>query len=383
MYEDLAYLEDGEEEGVYEEELGGLMEDPFLFEDPEDPFLFEEEAGMYESWEDMESDGYYEADPFLGKWARKAGQFVKKAAKGPLGGMLKGLAKTAATAAGGAIGGPFGAKIASTIANRVIRESDMEGDMEAYETDPESDLEAMGANMEVFEEMKYLSALASEADNEEEVDQFIGGIAKLAGPLIKSLASESAAYEGEEGFFEGEEGYYESEDGYYESDQFLPLIGLAAKLLPKALPFVRKGIRALGRVMKSSPQRRKVIGATLPQLIAKTATSLARQAQAGKPITPQRVAGTMARQTAKAIVRPSSVSRGAQANREAAVQRVQAKGPVVRVPVRTPMGTRTRSLPVRPAVVRRAVQGPTLIGSPRIAGGPYRRRIVRPRYCVY
>jgi hypothetical protein len=378
MYEDLRFYEDGEEEMTYEDELGGLMEDESLWEDPEDPFLFEEEGGLYESWEDMESDGYYEADPFIGKWAKKAAGFVKKAAKGPLGK----LARMAATAAGGAIGGPFGAKIASTIANRVIRESDMEGDMED-ESDPEGDLEMMGANMEVFEEMKYLSALASETDNEEEIDQFLGGIAKLAGPLIKSLAGET---DHEEGFFEGEEGYYESEEGYYESDQFFPLIGLAAKLLPKALPLIRKGIKGLSRVMKSSPQSQKVVGASLPQLIAKTATTLARQAQAGKPITPQTVASTMARQTAKAIARPAAVRRGAQANREAARQHVQAKGPAPRVPVRTARGSRTVAIPVRPAVVRRAVQGgPVPLGSPRIVGRAYggRRRIVRPRYCVY
>ena len=374
MYEDLEYLEDGEEEMVYEDELGGLMEDESLWEDLEDETFFEDGAGQYETWEDMESDGYYEADPFLGKLARKAGSFVKKAAKGPLGGMLKGLARTAATAAGGAIGGPFGAKIASTIANRVIRESDMEGDMELYESDPESDLEMMGANMEIFEEMEYLAALAAETDNEAEVDHFIGGIAKLAGPLIKSLASESV--------YEGEEGYFEGEEGYYESDQFLPLIGLAAKLLPKALPFVRKGIHALGKVMKRSPQQRKVIAATLPRVIAKTATSLARQARTGKPVTPQNVAGTMARQTAKAIVRPSAVRRGAQANREAARQRVQTKGPAVRVPVRTPLGTQVRTVPVRPAVVQRAIQGSVARGAP-LMSGPRRRRIVRPRYCVY
>jgi hypothetical protein len=29
------------------------------------------------------------------------------------------------------------------------------------------------------------------------------------------------------------------------------------------------------------------------------------------------------------------------------------------------------------------VGGPMVIGSPRIVGRPYGRRIVRPRYCVY
>ncbi len=378
MYEDLRYYEDGEEEMVYEDELGGLMEDEAMWEDLEDHFLFEEESGLYEIWEDMESDGYYEADPFIGKWAKKAAGFVKKAAKGPLGK----LARAAATAAGGAIGGPFGAKIASTIANRVIRESEWEGDMED-ESDHEGDLEMMGADMEIFEEMKYLSALAAEADNEEEIDQFLGGIAKLAGPLIKSLASET---DHEDGFYESEDGYYESEDGYYESDQFLPLIGLAAKLLPKALPLVRKGIKGLSRVMKSSPQSQKVVAASLPRVIAKTATNLARQAQAGKPITPQRVASTMARQTAKAIARPAAVKRSAQANREAARQHVQTKGPAPRVPVRTARGSRTVAIPVRPAVVRRAVQGGSVsLGSPRIVGPTHggRRRVIRPRYCVY
>lgn len=381
MYEDLEDMENFEDELAYEDELGGLLEDGEMWEDLEDEYSYEDEAGLFESWEDMETDGYFEADPFIGKLVKKAGRVIKKAARGPVGGVLKNLAKQAAQVAGGAIGGPAGAKIASTIANQVIRESEEEGEWgESYETDPESDLEVMGGDLEIFEEMEYLAALASETDNEEEADQFIGAIANLAGPLLSSLMGETD-HEDPELW----------EDG--EGDQFLPLIGLAAK----AIPLVAKGVRAVGKAMNASRQTRKMVR-TLPRVTAKTATSLARQARAGRPITPQRVARTMARQTAKTLVKRPTVATAMSRNRANARRRVQAKGPAVRVPVGRPgirstvSPLRGRPVPVRPAVVRRAVAGPVgmAAGAPSYGGmvgyavpRGRRGRVIRPRYCVY
>jgi hypothetical protein len=398
-------LEDGEFSGAYESSWEDLEEETGLYEDGEG--LFEEEIGLFEDGEmGLFEDGEFgtfedlEADPFVGNLVRKAGRAIKRAARSPIGGALKGLAKQAAQVAGGAIAGPTGAKLAGMLANQVIRESDQEGLYEGLyesdgESDPETDLEAMGGDPEIYEEMEYLASLAAESDNEEEADQFIGAIASLAGPLISSLVGGDA--ELLEDMEDGE--IYEDE-----ADPFLPaLIPLAASILPKAIPLVSKGIRAVGKALSGSKRSRKAIR-TLPRVAAKTATSLARQAKAGRPISRKRVAATMARQTAKNLVKPARLAKAMRRNKAVARRRVFRKGPVVRPVRRVVAGRPVRTPAVRPSptLVRRAV-GPVAPGAvgggvggavPGYGGiipsdaGPgraygRRRRIIRPRYCVY
>lgn len=402
MYEELEDLE--------EMELDGLLEDYENFEefeDSEDYETFEafEDLEGFEEFEDMENFEEYEtyeayedleADQFIGKLIKKAGRAIKKVARGPLGKALKGLARTAATVAGGAIGGPAGAGLARTVAGSVIRESDMEGDYEAIEQEEsfEADFESLGGDVEIYQEMEYLAALAAETDSQSEADLFIGALSNLVGPLIASLTGETGDLE-----IDGE-GIYEDESDYFLSESVSP----AASLPSKATPLVKKGIKAVGKALASSPQSRKVLR-TLPTMTAKTGVSLARQAQAGKPVNRQRIAGTMARHTASTIAKPQQLARAMQRNRQLALQRVQSKGTALR-PARRTAAAGGRPATVRrpgPELVRRAVKPPAsrvdagigVAARPVVAtsiapvsvgpmgGRRRRRRIIRPRYCVY
>jgi hypothetical protein len=145
-----------------------------------------------------------------------------------------------------------------------------------------------------------------------------------------------------------------------EGDPFLgSIVSAATRILPKAIPFVKRGIGAVGSLLRRSGARRAV--RAVPRIAARTATSLARQARAGRRPTRRRVAATMARQTARAL---SNRRRLAQATRRRsmAARRPTAGRAMMRYP-----------RPRRP-YPRRPYPGRRYPGR--------RRRIVRPRYCV-
>ncbi len=284
---------------------------------PENQYL---EQGMFEGgdFEDMEYGGYqgegeqnwegldhedgeyaYERDEFLG--ALKSGfNFAKP--------FLRPLAMQAAQHLGGKLAGAQGAQLAKAIAGRALREGDHEGLYES-ESDPETLLQEMGGDMEIYNEMAHYATLAANTENDHERDYFIGAIANLAGTLLPKLLGETdQEYLGES---EGDgEAYYEDEsyyEGEGERDEFLPLLlPLAAKALPmamKAAPLIRTGIKALGSLFGKKRRSREALQ-LLPQIAATTAVQVARQARAGRPITRQRVVSTMVRNTARPLASP-------------------------------------------------------------------------------
>lgn len=250
-----------------------------------------------------------EGDQFVGSLIKKGAQAIGKAAKRGGAPLLKNLAQQAAQVAGGAIAGQTGANIARQIAGQVLRESES-GDYEDYE-----DNESFGGDMEVLDEMNYYAAMAAESESEAQADQFLGAIAGLAGPLIKSVAPSLIG-----GLFGDGEEESDFEDFEAERDEFLPA------LLPMAAPLIGKGIKALGSLFRRNRKTRAATRA-LPRIAAKTAESVTRQARRGRRITPQTVARTMARQTAKTIASRPAVARAIQQNR-AAAGRAQSRGPV-------------------------------------------------------
>jgi len=255
-----------------------------------------------------------EADPFVGNLIRRATRAVSQASRGGLGPtLLKNLAKQAAQVAGGAIGGPTGATIAGQVADRVLRETEVGGD---YESDAtlEHDFEALCGDPEILEEMQYHAAMAAETEDDREAEQFIGAIANLAGPLVSGLFGGDGEQAGDpfsagltDGLFE--DGEQESYDG--ERDDFLPLLAAA---LPAVLPLVKKGVGAVGKVLRGNRATRPAIRA-LPRIAAKTAASLARQAGTGRRLTPQRVAATVAQQASRTLASRRGLAQAIQANR--------------------------------------------------------------------
>jgi hypothetical protein len=322
-------------EAVDDPELG----DPY----ESDGFSDFEEALFEDDPEDEGFDGYgdMEFDPFIGSWVRKAGGAIAKVARGPVGGILKNLARKAATVAGGAIAGPAGASIASAIANRAIREEEY-GESDYEEADFE-EYEAMGGDPDVLAEMEALADMAASTDNEEEADQFLGAIASLAGSVLPSLLGDSEFEDGYEGY-----SYEEAPD-----EEFLPLIPLAASLLPKAIPLVKRGVKALGKALHRNPKARKSAVRALPKIAMKANVQLAKQARRGVKVTPKRVAAAVARQTAKTISTPRKLAKAV------------APTPTTRLAPRIPTALGTAPRPMTGYA------------------GPRRRRIVRPRYCVY
>jgi len=88
------------------------------------------------------------------------------------------------------------------------------------------------------------------------------------------------------------------------------LIPLAARVIPRAAPAIlraapqlARGVARATRVLRSSPTTRPLVRA-IPQIVRRTAASIARQAARGQPVTPQRAVTTLATQTARTLSSP-------------------------------------------------------------------------------
>lgn len=318
-----------ESDGTYEGDYEGDWESGD-FEDEMDPF-------------DME-----DPDPFLGD-VFKVGRRVARTAGRALSGGLPDLARQLATKAGGAIAGQQGARIGQGVADAVLNNLDWEtGDMEE-ESAALSDLEAMGADTQILQEMSHLATLAAEAESEAEADQFLGAIAGLAGKILPQVLGGLAGGDGEE----------ESYDP--ERDEFLPaLLPLAAQALPMAMPLISKGIGAIGKLFGRKRRTRRLME-TLPVIATKTAADVIKKAENGKPITPKTVAAAAAKQITKTLANKPAVANAIQANKEMAYG--GAGGSYYRPSQGYGYGRPQRSHYAR--------------------YGQQRRRVIRPKYCVY
>lgn len=270
----------GEYEDEYEDEFELNKGDEYDYFDDEDEYeLFDDE---YELEDEYEWEGDFEGDLFFKKLFRKAKSGLNKvsrlAKRVGKSGVFKNIAKIGAGALGGLVGGPAGAALANRVANAVIRESELEDEYEA-EAEFEAEFEMEGGDYEVLAEMAYLAEMAAEADSEAEADQFLGALAGLASKIIPK----------------------------------------ALPMLRKALPFVQKGIQMAGKLMRSTPQTRPMVR-TIPRFAAGTMTQLARQARSGRPVTKNHVAAAMGRNFAKVTAKPSRCARIAQQNRMLAQQ---------------------------------------------------------------
>ena len=329
--EDLGELEDLED---FEQEGLGEMEGLGEYEDLE---LGEAENYEYEDLGEQEFEDF-EADPFLGRSLRR---FIRNPR---LRALLKQLAQRAAQAAGGAIAGPRGAQIANQVASRVIREAELEGEYEAEsEAEFEAEFEAAGGDIEILDRMDYYAARAAAADNEAEADQFIGALASLAGPLIKSVAPSLIG-----GLFGGggDEEYedYEYEDYEAEADQFLPFLVPAITSL--AAPLIKKGVGALGKALFRRRRGRRGIPA-IPRIAAKAGMALARQTRGGRRITPRQVAATMAQQATRTLANPRRLATALRGSRRGARRaQIRLRGLITFPGSRRPAYRRQR--PVRP-----------------------------------
>jgi hypothetical protein len=278
MYHENQYLESDLFDLETDHEDYEIVDHEGDFEDFED---FED----MEVYEDMED---YEGDQFIGKALKR---FVKP------------LAVQAAGALGSKLLGPQGGRLAQSIASRVLREAEAEGDFEGEsEAEFEAEFEAAGGQMQLLYEV---ADAAANAETDQEADMFLGALANIAGAVIPKLLGETDQED------------YEDMEG----DQFLPLAGIAATLLPKAVPLLGKGIKAIGSFFRRKRSRRAI--RKLAPAAARTAVQVANRIKSGKSITPRYVvgslAGNVARQFTPAASRPTPAARRAQQIKRAQV----------------------------------------------------------------
>jgi hypothetical protein len=104
-----------------------------------------------------------------------------------------------------------------------------------------------------------------------------------------------------------------------EAEAFIgALVPLAARLLPRAAPAIMRaapglirGLAATTRTLRSSPTTRPLVR-TLPTVVRRTATQIARRQAQGRPVTPQAAVRTLARQTARVVGSPQQAAQAYQ-----------------------------------------------------------------------
>lgn len=242
LYEDQLYeqtpqdmLGDFEDYEAIEQELyeGDFYDEEASSSDPYSADFYSDELYEYE----MED---YEADPFLGKFLKKAGRFIKKGVnvikRSPF---LKTLARVGASALGGALGGPAGIALANAVTGAVLREAEYEGEAEAEAELYESDLEFedQGGSQEAYAAMEYEAERAVQADDELEASRAIRGMITKTPRLLRRYPHLRPVY-----------------------------------------PKIMRGSAAVAKTMRANPKSRWAI-ALLPVAIRRTLQQLARHRQ--------------------------------------------------------------------------------------------------------
>ncbi|AUT00239.1 hypothetical protein CLI64_07500 [Nostoc sp. CENA543] len=100
-----------------------------------------------------------------------------------------------------------------------------------------------------------------------------------------------------------------------EAEAFLgALIPLATRLIPQAAqvlttvaPSLIQGVSRMGQTWYRSPRTRPLLQ-TVPQIVKRTVTTIANQAQQGKPVSPKTAVRTLAGNTARVLNNPKNVA---------------------------------------------------------------------------
>jgi hypothetical protein len=275
---------------------------------------FENELEWEGEWEfESELEAEYESEEFLGRLVglarrgmqspllRRAGAMAARAARTlrPIGSRLApALRRTGLDMAraglgrlsdiGGAIGGAPGTP-GSQIGTRLggalggvlgtfLPDSEFEGEWE-FEVNP---------LRRVYPDalMEHLAHAATETESEEEAEAFIGALVPLAARVIPRIAP----------------------------------------AVMRAAPQLIRGVANVTRVLRSSPATRQLVR-TVPNIVRRTAASLAQQSSQGRPVTPARAVQTLARQTARVISNPRRCAQAIQRSRALDRQHHRTVGP--------------------------------------------------------
>src|SRR5256714_9256442 len=218
------------------------------------------EAGLHE----YEFEGAHEGEEFFKRIARGIGSFVKRAAP-----ILKSVARIAAPMVGTAVGGPLGGMIGK-VASSALGEGEMEyeGEFEAIheggqaECEYEMEAEAAAPNTHHEALAEFMAAVASKSATEAEAEAMVGA----ATVATISMADRAA--------------------------------------LRRILPHLVRGTAILTRILRRRAITRPAVR-VVPTIVQRTATTLARQAQAtGRPPTRRAAARVMAAPTRRVPANP-------------------------------------------------------------------------------
>ena len=206
-------------------------------------------------------------------------QIGLRAARGALSG-LGGLG----AAAGGALGGAQGASLGRNLGSVLGRGLSGMLPQREWELEEEGEWE-VNPIRRVYPQalMEHLGHAAAEAETEEEAEAFLGALVPLAARAVPSIM--------------------------------------------RVAPTLIRGVAGAARTLRANPATRPLVRA-MPTVVRRTTQTLARQAQQGRPVTPQGAARTLARQTQRVISSPRQCAQAYQRSRALDRQFHRAAGPV-------------------------------------------------------
>ncbi len=213
----------------------------------------EEEYEFESEWEG-ELEGEYESEEFFRRLAGLATRAVRSPA----------LRRVGLTAARSALRAGLGPQVGGLV-GRLLPQSEFEAEFE-WEGEGEFEWEGeLNPIRRVYPDalMEHLGHAATESESEAEAEAFIGALIPLAARLIPRVAPS----------------------------------------IMRAAPRLIQGATGIARTLRRSPTTRPLVR-TLPTIVRRTATSMARQAAQGRPVTPQTAVRTLARQTAGVLGSP-------------------------------------------------------------------------------
>jgi hypothetical protein len=244
---------------------------------------------------EYEFESEYESEEFLRRLrgiAQGVGNFVRRNAPA-----LRQVARVAAPWVGravGALGGPVGSLVGGQLGNlaaQALREGEFEFEMEGEfesEFEGEFEFEAGGPVNDQEAVAEYMAALATRAQSEAEAEAMIGA----ATATIINRTDRRA--------------------------------------IRSVLPHLTRGAAILTRILRRRRATRPAVRA-VPTIVRRTATSLARRAASGQPVSARLAARTMAEQTSRVLSNPrtcaSAINRNVRASATASrSRRVAAQG---------------------------------------------------------
>lgn len=265
---------------------------------------YELEYELEGEWE-SEWEGEYEAEEFFGRLAalarraaqnptlRRVGLTAARTALGGLGRLGSAVGGQLGGAQGAALGQRLGGAAGRYLSGRLPQseyEYEYEGEFEGeYEGEFEWEFEEeLNPIRRVYPDalMEHLGHAATEAESEAEAEAFIGAMIPMAARLIPRVAP----------------------------------------TIMRSAPQLIRGLAGVTRMLRRRPATRQLVR-TLPQVVRRTAASLARQTAQGRPVTPQAAVRTLAQQTARVIGNPQQAVQAYRRSRALDQRHHRAVGP--------------------------------------------------------